>query len=118
MKKRTSLLSGAGALLSFSLMAAAQSAQTPLNATALGALEGTLDFCAKMNPQSAVKYKEMRKDLTKDQAPEAVAEMRESQEYKDSADEIRKQLGAMSPKEAIATCKGTASGTKTGPGGK
>ena len=85
-----------------------KTAPAPLNARALGRLEGMLNFCSKVNPESADKYKEMTKLLTKGQTAEAVAEMRNSQEYKDSVDEINKNLGALSNKDALATCKAQA----------
>jgi len=98
-------VSGAAAFLILSLLAPAQTAPAPLNAHALGALEGMLDFCGKVNPQSSDKYEELGKQLTKDQTAKAVAETRNSQEYKDSRDQASKGLEALSTREALVTCK-------------
>jgi hypothetical protein len=109
MAKTISFFGGAGAFLILSLLTPAQTAPpAPLNARALGALEGTLNFCGKINPESADKYKEMGKLLTKGQTAEALAEKRGSQEYKDSLDQISKHLEGLSTKEALATCKAQA----------
>jgi hypothetical protein len=85
-----------------------KTAPAPLNARALGRLEGVLNFCSKVNPESADKYGDMSKELTKGQTAEVVAEMRNTQEYKDSVDEMTKNLSALSNKEALATCKAQA----------
>ena len=110
MIKKIPFVSTIGAFLILSVLAPAQTAPTParLSAPALGVLEGMLDFCGKVNPQSADKYKEIRKNLTKDQAAGAVDKMRNSQEYKDSVDQVTKQLAALPTKEASATCQAKA----------
>ena len=104
MAKKISIVSVAGTFLALSLLTPAQTAPKPISAPALGVFEGMLNFCGKVNPQSADKYKEMAKSLTKDQPAAALAEIRDSREYKDSAGQIGKKLGAMSTKEALATC--------------
>jgi len=105
MMKKISFVSGIGAFLFLSLLAPAQTATTHLSAPALGTFEGMLSFCGKVNPQSADKYNELVKNLTKDQTADALAEMRNSQEYKDSLDQISAQLGELSNKDALETCK-------------
>lgn len=105
MVKKISLVSCVVALLFLSLLAPAQTAPAPISAPALGVLEGMLNFCGKVNPKSADKYNEMLKPLTKDQSADTLAELRNSQEYKDSLDQISKQLEALSTKDALATCK-------------
>jgi hypothetical protein len=89
---------------------AQKEAPAPQNAAAvLAILDGTINFCSKVNPQSEAKYKDLAKLLTNNQNDEAVAQMRNSKEYKDSLDQISKKLGALSTKEALEACKaGTA----------
>ena len=45
--------------------------------------------------------------VTAGHSEELVAEIRESDDYKEALDQISKQLRALSPKEALATCKGS-----------
>lgn len=107
MVKKISFVGAIGALLLVSLLAAAQKAAPPSQAAlVLGALEGTINFCSKAAPESAEKYEALGKFLTNGQSEEAIAQIRNSKEYKDSLDNVNKQLGALSSKEAAATCKG------------
>lgn len=89
---------------------AQKEAAAPENAAlVLAALDGAINFCAKVNPQAEAKYEELRKLLTNNQTDEAVAQIRNSKEYKDAFDKTSKQLGALSNKEALEACKaGTA----------
>jgi hypothetical protein len=105
MMKKISFVSGIGAFLFLSLLLPAQTAPAQLSGPTLGTLEGMLKFCGKVNPQAADKYQDMIKRLTKDQPEDKLAELRDSQEYKDSLDQIGKQLGELSTEDAIATCK-------------
>ena len=60
-----------------------------------GKVEGALDACAKVDPQSASKYAAKKKELTEGATPQEVAEARASDEYKQGyaagTDEIEKQ---------------------------
>jgi hypothetical protein len=77
-------------------------------ASFLGMLEGFINFCAKVNPQSET-YKEVEKLLTNNATDEAFAQIRKSKEYKESFDQVSKKLEAMPAKEALEFCKtGTA----------
>jgi hypothetical protein len=102
MLKKISIALELGVLLS--ILAPAQTAP-PTFAELLGTLAGTANFCAKVNPKSAAKYKELGQLVTNGHSEELIAEIRESKEYKDVLDQISKKLGVLSPKEALATCK-------------
>jgi hypothetical protein len=64
-----------------------------------------VNFCAKVNPEAATKYKDLGRLFTNGQSDEAIAQMRNSKEYKDSLDQVSKKLQALSAKEALAACK-------------
>ena len=110
MLKKISIVGGLGLLLA--ILAPAQTApptdaEPPTAGQLLGMLDGTVNFCAKINPKSAAKYKDLSQLVTTGHSEELVAEIRESNDYKEALDQISKQLGALSPKEALATCKGS-----------
>jgi hypothetical protein len=60
-----------------------------------GKVEGALDACAKVNPQSASKYTGKKKELTQGATEQEISEARASDEYKQgyaaSTDEIEKK---------------------------
>jgi len=111
MGKKIVIVGGLAGFLFLSVFASAQTEKAPATSAGslLGALEGTLKFCGKVDPESASKYKDLEALLTNGQSEEAVAKIRDSKEYKDSLDQTSKQLGALSQKEAVATCKGSGS---------
>ena len=74
-------------------------------ASILATLEGTINFCTRINPEAEAKYKDLAKLLTNNQTDEAVAQIRNSKEYKDALEKTSKQLGALSSKEALEACK-------------
>lgn len=74
-------------------------------ASILATLEGTINFCTKINPEAEAKYKDLAKLLTNNRTDEAVAQIRNSKEYKDALEKTSKQLGALSSKEALEACK-------------
>ena len=78
-------------------------AKLPPN-SALGQVEGTLDFCAQADPQSAAKYVEFKKALVQGEPEKDVAEARKSSEYKDAYDAIGEALGKTPKDEAIKAC--------------
>jgi len=83
-----------------------EGAATPENAASvLAALEGTINFCAKVNPQAEAKFRDLTKLLTNNQTQEAIAQIRNSKEYKDALDKTSKQLEALSSKDASEACK-------------
>lgn len=105
MLKKKSFVFAAGAFLTLSIIMPAQTAPPTLTSSTLGVLEGTLDFCSKVNPQAADQIKEIRMQLTKDKSEDSLARMRKSQEYKESHGRISKQLAALPAKDAQQACK-------------
>jgi hypothetical protein len=110
MVKKISRVSGFGAFLIFSLLAPAQTGSGHLDASALGALEGALNFCTKINPQSAAQYSEMDQILTNGQTDYQVAQMRKSWPYKETQKKVTKELETLPTNQALATCQADASG--------
>jgi hypothetical protein len=78
-------------------------AKLPPN-SALGQVEGTLDFCAQIDPRSAAKYAEFKKALVQGEPEKDVAEARKSSEYKEAYDAISEALGKTSKDEAMKAC--------------
>ena len=105
MTSKISLVAGFAAILALSTLTQAQTAPPKIDNTALGMLEGSLAFCAKMDPGSASAYQERSRLITKDQPDKIVAEMRKSKEYQDAFDGVDKQLKEIAPGEAIKQCK-------------
>jgi hypothetical protein len=104
MLNKISIVGGLGLVLS--TLAAAQKAPAPPTAASLlGTIDGTVNFCTKVNPKSAAKFKEMGQLITNGQSDEAIAQIRDSKEYKDTLDQTSKKLAALSTKEAAETCK-------------
>ena len=104
--KKISFVGATGAFLLVSLLASAQTAAPATqDASVLAILEGTITFCSKVDPESADKYKDLAKLLTNGQSDEAIDQVRNTKEYKDSLDKISKQLEALSTKEASEACK-------------
>lgn len=79
-------------------------AKLPLPNDSLGKMEGTLDFCAQVNPQAAQKYKDRKKWIIGDALETEVTEARNSQEYKDSYQEISEQLAKAPKSKAVKAC--------------
>lgn len=94
-----------GVILSPSLLAKANSSPPPLDPVGLGRLEGTLSYCAKIDPASESKYKEKAKLLVKRQSDQAVADARRSNEYQDSLKLTNEQLKSIPTADAENACK-------------
>lgn len=71
---------------------------------ALGQVEATLKFCSSVNPKAEAKYKEMGKMLVSEATEEELKKVRETSDYKDSYDEITKQLEKAPKDEAVKAC--------------
>jgi len=78
-------------------------AKLPPNSS-FGQVEGTLDFCAQVDPQSAAKYAEFKKAMVQDEPEKDVAEARKSSEYKNSYDAISEALGKVPKDKAVKAC--------------
>src|SRR4029077_2284540 len=78
-------------------------AKLPPN-SALGQVEGTLDFCAQVDPQSVGKYEERKKLLVQGEPEKEVAEARKTTEYKEAYDAIGEALGKVPKDQAVKAC--------------
>jgi len=65
-----------------------------------GKVEGTLDFCAQANPQSAAKYQEQKKALVQGASDQELTEARASKEYKEGYDAANDEMGKQ-PKDQV-----------------
>ena len=78
-------------------------AELPPN-SALGQVEGTLDFCAQVDQRSAAKYQKYKKILIQGVPEQEVAEARKSTEYKEAYDAIGEALGKVPKDQAVKAC--------------
>ena len=85
----------------FSQRAGAKLSMTPQG---LGFIEGTLDYCAKVDPDSADKYKARAKAFAADATKEELDKARSSSEYKDSHDLTTSDLEKIPKEKTIKSC--------------
>ena len=85
-------------------------AKLPFSNDAFGKIEGTLDFCAQVDPQAAPKYQEQKKQLVRDVSEQEVVEARATQEYKDAYEWITDELGKVPKDKAAKTCAASLEG--------
>ena len=79
-------------------------ASLPVPNDVFGRMEGALDFCAKVNPQSAAKYQEQKKVLVQGASEKEVAEARSSKEYKEGYDSAKDEMGKQPKDQAVKAC--------------
>jgi hypothetical protein len=79
-------------------------AELPMPVESLGTVEGTLAFCAEVNPQAAAQYNEFTKLLTKDAPAQEVQEARQSSEYRQAHENIRAELAKTQAADAVKAC--------------
>jgi hypothetical protein len=89
------------AIVTFSQRAGAKLSMPPQT---LGFIEGTLDFCAKVDPNSADKYKAAGKAFVADATQEELDKARSSGEYKDSYDMTTGNLEKAPKEKAVKAC--------------
>jgi hypothetical protein len=80
-------------------------AKLPFSNDVLGKVEGILNYCSEVNPESAAKYLDVAKAFVKDVPEWEVTEARKTTEYKDSYDGIRTELGKAPKDTTVQTCK-------------
>jgi hypothetical protein len=78
-------------------------AKLPPN-SALGQVEGTLDFCAQVDSRSAAKYQELKRLLVEGEPEREVMEARKTTEYKEAYDAIGEALGKVPKDQAVKAC--------------
>ena len=79
-------------------------AKVPMPGKSLGQIESILDFCAKADPQSASKFKDVKKLLSGDATEDELSEARKSGDYTDSYQETSDKLDKVSPEKAAKAC--------------
>ncbi len=96
------LILSLAAAVAFPQMAGAKLSMTP---QALGFVESTLDSCAKVDPDSAAKYKERGKAFVVDATKEELEKARSTSEYKDSYDSTTSEIEKAPKDETVKACK-------------
>jgi tRNA/tmRNA/rRNA uracil-C5-methylase (TrmA/RlmC/RlmD family) len=79
-------------------------AKLPVPNEVLGKIEGSLDFCAQADPQSADRYQERKKAFVEGASAEEVAEARASKEYKENYDAATDEMGKQSNDQVKKAC--------------
>jgi len=85
-------------------------AELPVNGQALGSVQGTVDFCAQLDPASAATYQGFPKLIVQGTAEEEVEKVRRSDEYKEAYASVSAQLKDIPKEQAIESCKGFVEG--------
>jgi hypothetical protein len=100
-------ITGAGALLLLSSLALAK---LSVPNVVLGKVEGALDFCAQVDPESADKYQAKKKEFAQGATDEELAEARDSQDYKDAYQSSTDEMSKQSKDEAKKSCAAARAG--------
>lgn len=79
-------------------------AELPLPNDVFGKMEGALDVCIQVNPQSAAKYQEQKKALVQGASEKEVAEARASNEYKAAYDSTTDEMNKQPKDQAAKAC--------------
>ena len=87
-------------------------AELPFPNSAFGEIEGNLDFCAQVDPQSAQQYQEGKKQIVSGVPEKEVAEARESQDYKDAYESVSAELAKTPKDKAVEACSAYLQGSK------
>lgn len=85
----------------FPQIASGKLSQSP---QALGMIESTLDYCAKVDPDSAPKYKEREKSFVGDATKEELEKARSTNEYKDIYQSRTDELSKTPKDEVVKAC--------------
>lgn len=85
-------------------------AKLPFSNDAFGKVEGTLDFCIRVDPPAAPKYRERKKLLLRNVPEKEVDEARKTREYKDAYDGITAELAKVPEDQAIKACRDSLDG--------
>ena len=105
MVKNCFIVSGLGTFLFVSMLSPAKPAPAKITpGTVLGSLEGTLNFCAKVDPPAAPIYKSLGQLIINRQSAKAIAEVRRSDAYEDAYQQISTKLQSLPANQAQATC--------------
>ena len=79
-------------------------ADLPFTGQALGTVQGTVDFCAKIKPDVAKKYQEFAKRMVQDIPEEEVSKVRDTDEYQAAYEEVSRALAEVPKHQAAESC--------------
>ena len=95
--------------LLFVAIALPQFAQAELhviNRSSLGMVQGTIDFCARVNSPAAERFKEQTLFLAQGVSDEELARLSRSTEYREAYLYISAALGRLTSEQAATACNG------------
>src|SRR5258705_11783041 len=79
-------------------------ADLPVSGAVLGQLEAVFEYCGRVNPASAERYKGFIKGLTGNATDKDLAEARSSAEYRDAHEAASDQIGKLPKEESDKAC--------------
>jgi hypothetical protein len=79
-------------------------AELPFPVQTLAEIDGALDYCAEMKPESADVYKEFGKQLVKDVPEKDLEAARSTKEYKEARKSATEEIRKLSKQEAAKSC--------------
>jgi hypothetical protein len=80
---------------------------TAPNAQSLGTFEAILDKCAELDAAHAAEYRDQLHAVTQGASEEAIAKLRDSDDYKEAYTAARNSLGKVAGPDALKACKGS-----------
>ncbi|PYX40899.1 MAG: hypothetical protein DMG81_04975 [Acidobacteria bacterium] len=86
------------------LIAQVALAKMPFTNEVFGKMEGTLDYCARVDSTAADKYQQKKKDVFKSVPQNEVDEARRTEEYKAGYDWASEELPKMPKTEVSSAC--------------
>jgi hypothetical protein len=81
-----------------------QADEPTLDGRVLGAAEAVIDYCARLDPSAADRYRQQFKLMVKGANEEALAKLRGSEDYKQARADAQDSLGKLDPNDAKQTC--------------
>jgi hypothetical protein len=85
-------------------------ADAPLSGEALGSVQGTIDFCAQIDPGSADQNHGFSKLVVQGAPATDVEKVRRTDEYKEAYEKVSAQLRNVPKQQAVESCKGFVEG--------
>jgi hypothetical protein len=91
----------------FTLVSAQGEEPARPNGQALGTMEAILRKCTDVDPKAAEQYRQQVQLIIHGSSEKVVAEVRHSDEYKQSYDSATELLGQLSDHDALQACSGS-----------
>jgi|GEM_PF-5878430 len=86
-------------------MASGARAGIPMSAHALGSVQATLEFCARVDPAQANTYAAFSNRMVEGASADDLNVARRSPEYRDAFETMREQLSKVEAREAAPSCR-------------